>query len=80
MTDRHQAKIPDNRLRYLADKQYSLALELWQKMLPSLLFIWSEPYTPSVVRTAQLRATEQAMYVGRSRSSINIKTPGFETH
>lgn len=36
-------------------KQYSPALELWQRMLPSLLFIWSEPYTPSVVRAAQLR-------------------------
>jgi len=40
---------------YVADKQYSMALELWQKMLPSLLFIWSAPYTPSVVRAAQLR-------------------------
>jgi 4-hydroxy-tetrahydrodipicolinate synthase len=31
------------------------AQQLWQRMLPSLLLIWRTPYTPSVVRAAQLR-------------------------
>ncbi|MER8436879.1 dihydrodipicolinate synthase family protein [Mesorhizobium sp. M1312] len=35
--------------------EYAQALALWQRMLPSLLFIWRAPYTPSVVRAAQLR-------------------------
>ncbi|MER8395149.1 dihydrodipicolinate synthase family protein [Mesorhizobium sp. M1340] len=35
--------------------EYGQALALWQRMLPSILFIWREPYTPSVVRAAQLR-------------------------
>ncbi|MER9178408.1 dihydrodipicolinate synthase family protein [Mesorhizobium sp. M0955] len=35
--------------------EYGKALALWQRMLPSILFIWREPYTPSVVRAAQLR-------------------------
>lgn len=40
---------------HVKSKEYSQALELWRRMLPSLLFIWSAPYTPSVVRAAQLR-------------------------
>jgi len=36
-------------------KEYEQALTLWQRMLPSLLFIWRSPYTPSVLRAAQLR-------------------------
>ncbi|MER8824759.1 dihydrodipicolinate synthase family protein [Mesorhizobium sp. M0991] len=39
----------------VAAKDYQRALELWQRMLPSLLFIWRAPYTPSVLRAAQLR-------------------------
>jgi 4-hydroxy-tetrahydrodipicolinate synthase len=39
----------------VVDKQYGEALELWNRMLPSLLFIWRAPYTPSVVRASQLR-------------------------
>lgn len=39
----------------VAGKQYAEALALWQRMLPSLLFIWRTKYTPSVVRAAQLR-------------------------
>ncbi|MCW3784465.1 dihydrodipicolinate synthase family protein [Defluviimonas salinarum] len=31
------------------------ALVLWQKMLPSLLFIWRNPYVPAVLRAAELR-------------------------
>lgn len=31
------------------------AFELWQRMLPSLLFIWRTNYTPSVLRAAELR-------------------------
>lgn len=36
-------------------KQYDQAFALWQRMLPSLLFIWRGPYNPSVLRAAQLR-------------------------
>jgi hypothetical protein len=36
-------------------KEYEQALTLWRRMLPSLLFIWRSPYTPSVLRAAQLR-------------------------
>jgi len=39
----------------VASKQYGQAMELWQRMLPSLLFIWRAPYNPSVARAAQLR-------------------------
>lgn len=31
------------------------AFELWQRMLPSLFFIWRTSYTPSVLRAAELR-------------------------
>lgn len=41
--------------RLVDRKEYEQALTLWQRMLPSLLFIWSSPYTPSVLRAAQLR-------------------------
>ncbi|MBK5571620.1 dihydrodipicolinate synthase family protein [Ensifer sp. SSB1] len=37
------------------NKRHSEALELWQRMLPSLLFIWRTKYTPSVLRASQLR-------------------------
>ncbi|MER8549420.1 dihydrodipicolinate synthase family protein [Mesorhizobium sp. M1169] len=36
-------------------KKYMQALALWHRILPSLLFIWRAPYTPSVLRAAQLR-------------------------
>ena len=36
-------------------KKYEQALTLWHRMLPSLLFIWRAPYTPSVLKAAQLR-------------------------
>ncbi|WP_394889992.1 dihydrodipicolinate synthase family protein [Mesorhizobium sp. AaZ16] len=39
----------------VAAKDHERALVLWQRMLPSLLFIWRAPYTPSVLRAAQLR-------------------------
>ncbi|MDF2764492.1 MAG: hypothetical protein K0S81_1486 [Rhodospirillales bacterium] len=39
----------------VVDRQYGEALELWGRMLPSLLFIWRTHYTPSVVRASQLR-------------------------
>jgi 4-hydroxy-tetrahydrodipicolinate synthase len=41
--------------RLVDRKEYEQALALWQRMLPSLLFIWRSPYTPSVLRAAQLR-------------------------
>ncbi|AVH45340.1 dihydrodipicolinate synthase family protein [Agrobacterium tumefaciens] len=40
---------------FVAGKHYAEALELWQRMLPSLLFIWRNKYTPSVLRASQLR-------------------------
>lgn len=40
---------------FVATKQYAQALELWQRMLPSLLFIWKTRYIPSVLRASQLR-------------------------
>ncbi|MER9197275.1 dihydrodipicolinate synthase family protein [Mesorhizobium australicum] len=39
----------------VAAKEFEKALALWQRMLPSLLFIWRAPYTPSVLRASQLR-------------------------
>ncbi|RQR51591.1 dihydrodipicolinate synthase family protein [Burkholderia sp. Bp9140] len=39
----------------LQAKNYAEAFALWQKMLPSLLFIWRCNYIPSVLRAAQLR-------------------------
>jgi 4-hydroxy-tetrahydrodipicolinate synthase len=36
-------------------RDYDQAFTLWHRILPSLLFIWRAPYTPSVVRAAQLR-------------------------
>ncbi len=41
--------------RLVDRKEYEQALTLWRRMLPSLLFIWRSPYTPSVLRAAQLR-------------------------
>lgn len=40
---------------HVAARQFEQALALWQRMLPSLLFIWRGPYNPSVVRAAQWR-------------------------
>jgi 4-hydroxy-tetrahydrodipicolinate synthase len=34
--------------------QYTQALALWQRILPSILFVWRTHYTPSVVRAAEL--------------------------
>jgi 4-hydroxy-tetrahydrodipicolinate synthase len=43
-------------LYHLTKKQsFVEALSLWQKMLPSLIFIWNNPYVPCVLRAAQLR-------------------------
>lgn len=39
----------------VVDRQYGQALELWGRMLPSLLFIWRTHYTPSVVMASHLR-------------------------
>jgi len=39
----------------VAGQRYAEALELWQRMLPSLLFIWRTKYTPSVLRASELR-------------------------
>lgn len=36
-------------------RKFAEALELWQRMLPSLLFIWRTKYTPSVLRASELR-------------------------
>ncbi|ESY85968.1 dihydrodipicolinate synthetase [Mesorhizobium sp. LNHC220B00] len=36
-------------------RKFEHALALWQRMLPSILFVWRAPYTPSVLRAAQLR-------------------------
>jgi 4-hydroxy-tetrahydrodipicolinate synthase len=36
-------------------KDFTSALALWEKMIPSLLFIWRTEYVASVVRAAQLR-------------------------
>ncbi|WP_018236668.1 dihydrodipicolinate synthase family protein [Ensifer sp. BR816] len=36
-------------------RRHAEALELWKRMLPSLLFIWRTHYTPSVLRASQLR-------------------------
>lgn len=40
---------------FVAAKQYAEALELWSRMLPSLLLIWRSHYIPSVLRASQLR-------------------------
>src|SRR5262249_50528026 len=39
----------------VAGERYQEARALWQKMLPSLLFIWRNHYSPSVIRASQLR-------------------------
>lgn len=39
----------------VAGGRFGEALALWKRMLPSLLFIWRGPYTPSVLRASQLR-------------------------
>ena len=39
----------------VSSKQLDEALALWKRMLPSLLFIWRAPYTPSVVKAAEWR-------------------------
>lgn len=39
----------------VAGGQYADAMALWQRMLPSLLFIWRTHYSPSVIRASQLR-------------------------
>jgi 4-hydroxy-tetrahydrodipicolinate synthase len=41
--------------RLVGSADYGTALTLWQRMLPSLLVVWNGPYTPCVVRAAQLR-------------------------
>ncbi|MBZ9761801.1 dihydrodipicolinate synthase family protein [Mesorhizobium sp. CA8] len=40
---------------HVAAKRLDQALALWAKMLPSLLYIWRAPYTPSVLKAAQWR-------------------------
>jgi 4-hydroxy-tetrahydrodipicolinate synthase len=39
----------------IQEKNYAAAFELWHKMLPSLLHIWTTDYTPCVLRAAHLR-------------------------
>jgi 4-hydroxy-tetrahydrodipicolinate synthase len=39
----------------VAGERFQEAQALWQKMLPSLLFIWRTHYSPSVIRASQLR-------------------------
>lgn len=39
----------------VAAGDYAAALALWKRMLPSLLFIWTNPYNASVLRMAELR-------------------------
>ena len=41
--------------RMVADRRHEEAQALWQRMLPSLLFIWRTHYSQSVIRAAQLR-------------------------
>ncbi|TPJ18898.1 dihydrodipicolinate synthase family protein [Mesorhizobium sp. B2-7-3] len=40
---------------HVAAKRLDQGLALWAKMLPSLLYIWRAPYTPSVLKAAQWR-------------------------
>ncbi|MFT4437774.1 dihydrodipicolinate synthase family protein [Caballeronia sp. 15715] len=40
---------------HIQAKNYAEAFTLWQKMLPSLLFVWTNPYIASVLRASQLR-------------------------
>jgi 4-hydroxy-tetrahydrodipicolinate synthase len=58
----------------IVDRQYGEALELWGRMLPSLLFIWRMPYTPSVVRAAQFRGYG----TGNVRKPLRKLTPAEE--
>ncbi|WP_322034646.1 dihydrodipicolinate synthase family protein [Burkholderia sp. BCC1970] len=39
----------------IQEKKFEQALELWQKMLPSILLFWQGNYVQSVLRAAQLR-------------------------
>ena len=39
----------------MSSGKYADAMAVWQKMLPSLLFIWRNSYTAAVLRAAQLR-------------------------
>jgi 4-hydroxy-tetrahydrodipicolinate synthase len=39
----------------VSSRQYEKALTLWQRMLPSLLFVWRAPYIPSVLLASQIR-------------------------
>lgn len=41
--------------RLITARDFDAALALWQRMLPSLLFIWRNPYVPAVLRAAELR-------------------------
>jgi 4-hydroxy-tetrahydrodipicolinate synthase len=47
------------------------AFELWQRMLPSLLFIWRVNYTPSVLRAAEFRG----FGTGNLRKPLRRLTP-----
>lgn len=40
---------------YVQEKNYSAAFLLWEKMLPSLLFVWRNNYFAAVVKGAHLR-------------------------
>lgn len=39
----------------VSTERYAEALALWNRMLPSLLFVWTNPYNASVLRAAELR-------------------------
>lgn len=41
--------------RLVQQKRHDQALDLWQKMLPSLIIIWNDRYVSTVLRAAQLR-------------------------
>lgn len=39
----------------VAAAEFGAALALWKRMLPALLFVWTNPYNASVLRAAELR-------------------------
>ena len=61
--------------RLVKAHDHAAALDLWQRMLPSLLVVWDGPYTPCVVRAAQLRG----FGTGHVRKPLTPLTPERET-
>lgn len=69
--------MPDECVRLydlMAAHRYDDAMALWQTMLPSLLYIWRNPYTPCVLRAAQLRGWG----TGHPRKPVRPLTPEQE--